>query len=134
MRLAVLLDTGNVGPEPSIHLGPGHILVTVFLRVSRVKNVFQKTVSLLQVRDANITETNKMLRFMDQIIVRSHSLGGTHPPLGLPSSPLTTASLVHLQWIPEGIGGDPSSVMNLPNSQTGAGFWLDSTYHKWFVK
>ena len=56
LGLAVLLDTGNVGPEPTIHLRPGHVLVAVLLRVSEVKNVLQETVSLLQIRNTHVAK------------------------------------------------------------------------------
>ena len=55
LGLAMLLNTSNVGPEPAVHLRPGHVLVTVPLRLSEVKNVFQKTISLLQIRNAHVT-------------------------------------------------------------------------------
>ena len=47
----------------------------------------------------------------------TYSLGGTQPPLGLPSIPLSVASLVHLHL---------SSSTSLARPHTGAGFWLVS--------
>ena len=60
LGLAVLLDTGNVGPEPTIHLRPGHVLVAVLLRVSEVKNVLQETVTLLQIRNTHVAKNNNV--------------------------------------------------------------------------
>ena len=119
LGLTVLLNTRNVGPEPAVHLRPGYVLVTVPLRVSEVKNVLQKTISLLQIRNAHVTGRWALIVKNFIYCERTHSLGGTHPPLGFPSRPLTKASLVHLQWISS---GTCSPGIVLPTSQTGAGF------------
>ena len=62
LRLAVLLDTGNVGPEPTVHLRPGHVLIAVLLWMIEVKNVLQETVSLLQIRNTHVAKKCRSLK------------------------------------------------------------------------
>ena len=95
LGLTVLLNTRNVGPEPAVHLRPGYVLVTVPLRVSEVKNVLQKTISLLQIRNAHVT--GRWALIVKNFILWKNSLSWRHTPSlrvsiqaldqGLPSAP-----------------------------------------------
>ena len=54
MGLLVLLETGDIGPEPPVNLGPLSVLVTSSLGVGGVLNVLQVAPTILQILNTNL--------------------------------------------------------------------------------
>ena len=57
VRLLLLLEAGDVGPEPPVNLRPLRVLVTPGLRVGRIGNVLQVAPTILQILNTNLTST-----------------------------------------------------------------------------
>ena len=70
MRLLLLLETGDVGPEPPVNLGPLSVLVTSSLGVGGVLNVLKVAPTILQILNTNLAKRRNIFVLKLNVVLK----------------------------------------------------------------